>query len=327
VDQSIDLVLLIPIFLPFVYFQSNADAATVDENSIKIDALGLMFIIFFIIILIIQFIGMLVHRWGTFLHLLAITEIPNPFSKPLEDYDKAIGVKDSADKVLEFCDKLLSEPIPDYPDDNEDVLKQEQNTTNALVKEALKNLSEIGVRDTIGATRGNIGATMRETRGGLGLSIRNTNVNLKQSYTSQLRRSEVRRTFGDRDFRQSVGHFLLQSKRTPANQFDDPDENRTGVNRRAYRRNMPKPGGVQLGATLLNNVAEEAPRRFGSQMPFQKNLLKRVKDRNLDQKVKGLTRRMTEGGAANGGNLGRSFMRPGHCSKCCTIVIFYYLVL
>ncbi|XP_061180822.1 chitin synthase chs-2-like [Saccostrea echinata] len=50
-------------------------------NEIEIDVLGLLFIIFFTLILVLQFCGMLMHRWGTFLHLLAITEIPNPFLK------------------------------------------------------------------------------------------------------------------------------------------------------------------------------------------------------------------------------------------------------
>ncbi|XP_062606376.1 chitin synthase-like, partial [Saccostrea cucullata] len=52
-----------------------------DGDKIEIDVLGLMFIIFFTLILVLQFCGMVMHRWGTFLHLVAITEIPNPFKK------------------------------------------------------------------------------------------------------------------------------------------------------------------------------------------------------------------------------------------------------
>ncbi|XP_062596153.1 chitin synthase-like [Saccostrea cucullata] len=54
-------------------------------EEIKTDVLGLLFIIFFTLILVIQFCGMIMHRWGTFLHLVAITEIPNPFKKKQKD--------------------------------------------------------------------------------------------------------------------------------------------------------------------------------------------------------------------------------------------------
>uniref|UniRef100_A0A8W8NNJ2 chitin synthase n=1 Tax=Magallana gigas TaxID=29159 RepID=A0A8W8NNJ2_MAGGI len=55
-----------------------------DENGIyemKIEMLGLLFIIFFLVLLLIQFCGMIMHRWGTFIHLVAITELPNPFRR------------------------------------------------------------------------------------------------------------------------------------------------------------------------------------------------------------------------------------------------------
>lgn len=47
----------------------------------KIEMLGLLFIIFFLVLLLIQFCGMIMHRWGTFIHLVAITELPNPFRR------------------------------------------------------------------------------------------------------------------------------------------------------------------------------------------------------------------------------------------------------
>ena len=40
--------------------------------------LGFIFIIFFVLVLTLQIIGMIMHRWATFLHLIAITELSSP---------------------------------------------------------------------------------------------------------------------------------------------------------------------------------------------------------------------------------------------------------
>ena len=52
-----------------------------DDPLIVVDALGLLFIVFFLVILLLQFVGMIIHRWGTFLHLVSVTELRNPFKK------------------------------------------------------------------------------------------------------------------------------------------------------------------------------------------------------------------------------------------------------
>lgn len=57
------------------------EAATEDDPLIKVDVLGLLFIVFFLIILLLQVVGMIIHRWGTFLHLVSVTELRNPFKK------------------------------------------------------------------------------------------------------------------------------------------------------------------------------------------------------------------------------------------------------
>ncbi|XP_069120483.1 chitin synthase chs-2-like [Argopecten irradians] len=48
---------------------------------LQVDILGLSFVIFFMVLLLIQFCGMVMHRWGTLLHLLAFTELTLPWSK------------------------------------------------------------------------------------------------------------------------------------------------------------------------------------------------------------------------------------------------------
>ena len=48
---------------------------------VKTQPLGFVFMSLFVIALFLQFIGMLMHRWGTFLQLIAITELKSPFQR------------------------------------------------------------------------------------------------------------------------------------------------------------------------------------------------------------------------------------------------------
>lgn len=48
-------------------------------SGLKVDVLGMMFVFFYLLILLIQFVGMMMHRWGTFLHLVSVTKLRNPF--------------------------------------------------------------------------------------------------------------------------------------------------------------------------------------------------------------------------------------------------------
>lgn len=45
-------------------------------DDLTIEPIGFMFLIFYVLIMLIQTIGMLVHRTGTFLHIIAITLLP-----------------------------------------------------------------------------------------------------------------------------------------------------------------------------------------------------------------------------------------------------------
>ena len=48
----------------FILQQSGKDEEEIEnQNNIKVDIMGLLFVIFFLVILIIQFTGMIVHRY------------------------------------------------------------------------------------------------------------------------------------------------------------------------------------------------------------------------------------------------------------------------
>lgn len=89
---------------------------TIAGNPVTMDILGMLFMIFLIIVLVLQIIGMFIHRWGTLLHLLAFTEVELPcFRRKMTSEQGSI---DNYKKVLAFCKKMYEEPIPDYLEDD-----------------------------------------------------------------------------------------------------------------------------------------------------------------------------------------------------------------
>jgi len=96
------------------------------DQQIKLEPLGLVHLLFFASILGIQFVSMLWHRWGTFLHILAFTE----FKKKQEKF----AVEQVVDAVKELQQiKGLEEddefPLPDYSDsdDNDTSFPEDSN--------------------------------------------------------------------------------------------------------------------------------------------------------------------------------------------------------
>ncbi|XP_071168512.1 chitin synthase chs-2-like [Mytilus edulis] len=60
----------------------NINIPTVDGSTITIEPLGLLFLVIFAILLFMQFFGMIRHRYGTFLQLLAATNLRSKDSDP-----------------------------------------------------------------------------------------------------------------------------------------------------------------------------------------------------------------------------------------------------
>nr|AHX26699.1 chitin synthase [Leptochiton asellus] len=84
-----------------------------------LEPLGFVFLFLFGLLLVSQFLAMLIHRWGTLLHLLSITEVPL--------VGKKHGIQDAARDAIEKTKQLQRlrdiefepEPDPDYPTDED----------------------------------------------------------------------------------------------------------------------------------------------------------------------------------------------------------------
>ena len=100
---------------------SDSELSTILVFGYQVNPLGFVFLIFFMIILFFQFIGMLIHRWGTFLQLISITEIPNPFKKKEIQENLLQGGRNISPQDAIAVAKELTrfEPEPDYSSDEE----------------------------------------------------------------------------------------------------------------------------------------------------------------------------------------------------------------
>ena len=86
-----------------------SEPSQIQIGGVDVDLFRFVFLLFFTLMFIIQFFGMLMHRWGTFLHIISYTTIQNPFRKK-QHQDKTLN-KECCREIIR---KLRYEPVPDY---------------------------------------------------------------------------------------------------------------------------------------------------------------------------------------------------------------------
>ena len=123
--------------------QTTDELSKTKIMSFEVQPLGFIFMILFVIALLLQFVGMLMHRWGTFLQLVAITELTSPFQRKQAAQQgdgpairKDMTVQDAVqvvkDMQKEHCKYDAPEdPAIDYSDEeDEEMLSPTQMTSD-----------------------------------------------------------------------------------------------------------------------------------------------------------------------------------------------------
>ena len=104
--------------------QINPNLNTIVIFGLETQPAGFVFMILFVAVLVMQVIGMIIHRWGTFMQVMAATEVQNPFRKrSIEGRDPAdISPKEAIAYTGELqkagTKKFPNEPPPDYSDED-----------------------------------------------------------------------------------------------------------------------------------------------------------------------------------------------------------------
>ena len=120
---------------------ADAELRSIPVLGFEVNPLGFIFLIFFMAILFFQFIGMMIHRWGTFLQLISITEIPNPFRRRKVERNLMEGSNQDLNptEALALTRELTKfEPAPDYSDSEGEefaLIPEEEDTQPGSVAE------------------------------------------------------------------------------------------------------------------------------------------------------------------------------------------------
>lgn len=122
--------LWIAINFMFQYSVNVKIGFSVAGNMVSIDILGMLFMVFLILILCLQILGMFAHRWGTLLHLLAFTDIDLPCTNKKVSAQEA--TKGDFQKVLDFCKEMYNEPVPDYLGEQDEDAPQEMSMADRI---------------------------------------------------------------------------------------------------------------------------------------------------------------------------------------------------
>lgn len=98
----------------FNYMLQTSDSLNeMEVFGLKTQPLGFIFMVFFMLVLALQLIGMLIHRWGTFLQLIAITELSLWRSRPTAQ-DLILSDKNASKMTPSQAVNTVSEMMKPY---------------------------------------------------------------------------------------------------------------------------------------------------------------------------------------------------------------------
>jgi chitin synthase len=98
-----------------IIFDRNTFEITIQREFLNLEPISLLFVLFFGIVLIIQFIAMLFHRFATISQLLATTSIDWYFGRKVKDTVSASELKENAVDIARY----LQRPRPEWEDDDD----------------------------------------------------------------------------------------------------------------------------------------------------------------------------------------------------------------
>ena len=88
-----------------ITFVPETNEIKIEKEYLEMEPIGLVFVVFFGLILVIQLVGMLFHRFGTLSHMLASVEL-NCFAPKVEDVDGADFIDKNAVKIALHLQRL-----------------------------------------------------------------------------------------------------------------------------------------------------------------------------------------------------------------------------
>lgn len=103
-----------------IFYDAGSSEVTITREYLELEPIGLLFVVFFGFILFIQFIAMLVHRFGTISQILATTQLDWYCNKQSSEMSAQAELKGAAYDIA----KRLQKPQPQW-DENDMTAEQE----------------------------------------------------------------------------------------------------------------------------------------------------------------------------------------------------------
>ena len=99
-----------------IIFDQDTFEIVIQRQYLELEPISLLFVVFFGIVLFVQFIAMLFHRFGTISQILATTQIDWYCSKRVKDTVSASELKEKAVEIA----RHLQRPKPEWDEDDDD---------------------------------------------------------------------------------------------------------------------------------------------------------------------------------------------------------------
>lgn len=119
-----------------IIYDQNTFEITIQREYLNLEPISMLFVIFFGIVLFVQFIAMLFHRFATISQILATTKIDWYCSKRVKDTVSASELRESSVEIA----KHLQKPRPEWDDDTDDYLTKsgQRDTIHRLLMQHKK---------------------------------------------------------------------------------------------------------------------------------------------------------------------------------------------
>lgn len=242
-----------------IMFDKNSFEITIQREYLELEPISLLFVLFFGVVLVIQFIAMLFHRFATISQILATTQIDWYCSKKVKDTVIASELKENAVDIARY----LQKPQPEWDDE---YLKKAKNNVGSGSDTIHRLLAQHRLQKDSSNLETNFKRELfREgdlNLGRLKVSRRTINIlDTKRKSMAEYRKQKKSQT---------INHYFTSGQSTYSSLHNwDSDENMSIYQRVSYRPPSPVPSnnGIYGVPTELRGVLKKSTGKIRFETP------------------------------------------------------------
>ncbi|CAO1376539.1 unnamed protein product [Diamesa hyperborea] len=242
-----------------IMFDKNSFEITIQREYLELEPISLLFVLFFGVVLVIQFIAMLFHRFATISQILATTQIDWYCSKKVKDTVIASELKENAVDIARY----LQKPQPEW---DEEFLKKAKNNVGSGSDTIHRLLAQHRIQKDSSNLETNFKRELfREgdlNLGKLKVSRRTINIlDTKRKSMAEYRKQKKSQT---------INHYFTSGQSTYSSLHNwDSDENMSIYQRVSYRPPSPVPSnnGIYGVPTELRGVLKKSTSKIRFETP------------------------------------------------------------